>query len=163
MASEKLISIGSINPLQAKFFRVNINIYLYLMSFLHIDMTQVIKDLHIPYSQYHGCWCLGDLRSQGISSYDIDLVKPRKLGPRTSRVNGMLPHGTQPFTQANVDLPARVCYQIHQRDILLKLLLIPIPKICLKITYLKLLSYLPGIYDLKKLSVIKFNNISWCG
>ena len=29
----------------------------------------------------------GDVRSQGISSHDIDLVKPRWLGPRTSRAN----------------------------------------------------------------------------
>ena len=34
-----------INPLRAKFFRGNINIYLHFMSFLHIDMTQVLKIL----------------------------------------------------------------------------------------------------------------------
>ena len=33
----------SFNPLHAKFFRVNINIYLQFMSFLCIDMTQVLK------------------------------------------------------------------------------------------------------------------------
>ena len=33
------------NPLRAKFFRWNINIYLHLMSLLHIDMTQVLKIL----------------------------------------------------------------------------------------------------------------------
>ena len=33
----------SINPLRAKFFRGNINIYLHFMSLLHIDMTQVFK------------------------------------------------------------------------------------------------------------------------
>ena len=33
------------NPLGAKFFRVNINIYLHFMSFLHSDMTQVLKIL----------------------------------------------------------------------------------------------------------------------
>ena len=73
-----------INPLRAKFFRVNINIYLHFISFLHIDMTQVLKfflkwdkDVHILCSQYHGCWCPGDVRSQGISSNDFDLVKLR--------------------------------------------------------------------------------------
>ena len=35
------------------------------------------KDLDILYNQYHGCWCPGDVRSQGISSNDIDLGKPR--------------------------------------------------------------------------------------
>ena len=33
----------SINPLRAKFFRGNITIHLYSVSFLHIDMTQVLK------------------------------------------------------------------------------------------------------------------------
>ena len=34
-----------INPLRAKFFRGNINIYLHFGSFLRIDMTQVLKIL----------------------------------------------------------------------------------------------------------------------
>ena len=34
-----------INPLRAKFFRGNINIYLHFVSFLHIDMTQVVEIL----------------------------------------------------------------------------------------------------------------------
>ena len=33
------------NPLHAKLFRVNLNMYLHFMSFLHIDMTQVLKIL----------------------------------------------------------------------------------------------------------------------
>ena len=33
------------NPLRAKFFRRNINMYLHFMSFLHTDMTQVLKIL----------------------------------------------------------------------------------------------------------------------
>ena len=32
-----------INPLRAKFFRVNINISLHFVSFLHIDTTQVVE------------------------------------------------------------------------------------------------------------------------
>ena len=32
-----------VNPLRAKFFRGNINIYLHFVSFLHIDTTQVIE------------------------------------------------------------------------------------------------------------------------
>ena len=34
-----------VNPLRAKFFRGNINIYLYFMSLLHIDLTQILKTL----------------------------------------------------------------------------------------------------------------------
>ena len=34
-----------LNPLRAKFFRGNINIYLHLLSLLHIDMTQVVEIL----------------------------------------------------------------------------------------------------------------------
>ena len=34
-----------VNPLHAKFFRRNKNIYLHFMSFLHIDMTQVVEIL----------------------------------------------------------------------------------------------------------------------
>ena len=33
------------NPLRAKFFRGHINIYLHFVSYLHIDMTQVLKIL----------------------------------------------------------------------------------------------------------------------
>ena len=35
-----------------------------------------VKSSHTAYNQYHGCWWLGDIRSQGISSYDIDKVIP---------------------------------------------------------------------------------------
>ena len=34
-----------INPLRAKFFRGNINIYLHFVSFLHINMPQVVEIL----------------------------------------------------------------------------------------------------------------------
>ena len=68
--------------------------YIYILSFLHIDMTRAVeilllkydRDLPIPYSQYHGSWCPGDARSRDISSYDIDIDKLRKFGPRTLRV-----------------------------------------------------------------------------
>ena len=32
-----------LNPLRAKFFKGNINIYLNFVSFLHIDTTQVVE------------------------------------------------------------------------------------------------------------------------
>ena len=70
--------------LRAKFCRGNINIYLHFIPWLHIGMTRYLKsflkyaqDLHILHSQYHGCWWPGGVSSQGISSHDIDLVKPR--------------------------------------------------------------------------------------
>ena len=34
---------NDVNPLRAKFFRGNINIYLHFVSFLHIDTTQVVE------------------------------------------------------------------------------------------------------------------------
>ena len=33
------------NPLRAKFFRGNMNMYLHFVSYLHIDMTQVVEIL----------------------------------------------------------------------------------------------------------------------
>ena len=36
------------------------------------------KGTHIAHSQYHGCWYLGDARSQGISSHGIDRGISRK-------------------------------------------------------------------------------------
>ena len=35
----------TVNPLRAKFFRENINIYLHFVSYLHIDTTQVVEIL----------------------------------------------------------------------------------------------------------------------
>ena len=43
--SIKINSISFINPLRAKFFRGNINIYLHFVSFLHIDTMQVVEIL----------------------------------------------------------------------------------------------------------------------
>ena len=40
-----LSCLSMFNPLRAKFFIVNINMYLPFMSFLHIDMTQELKIL----------------------------------------------------------------------------------------------------------------------
>ena len=34
--------------------------------------TQDSSTACVIISQYHGCWCPGDARSQDISSYDID-------------------------------------------------------------------------------------------
>ena len=40
------IGLLKVNPLHAKFFRGNINIYSYFASFLHIDITRVVEILH---------------------------------------------------------------------------------------------------------------------
>ena len=40
-----LYLLDCFDPLRAKLFRGNINIYLYFMSLLHIDMTHVLKIL----------------------------------------------------------------------------------------------------------------------
>ena len=45
LQSSYSFTAGWINPLRAKFFRGNINIYLHFMSLLHIDQTQVLKIL----------------------------------------------------------------------------------------------------------------------
>ena len=42
-ASREYNDYGGFNPLRAKFFRWNMNIFLHFMSLLHIDMTQVLK------------------------------------------------------------------------------------------------------------------------
>ena len=39
------VAVGLVNPLRAKFFGGNINIYLHFVSFLHIDATQVVEIL----------------------------------------------------------------------------------------------------------------------
>ena len=41
----KTMHKSNVNPLRAKFFRGNINIHLHFVSFLHIDMTQVVEIL----------------------------------------------------------------------------------------------------------------------
>ena len=41
----KIVFCFYVNPLRAKFFRGNINIYLHLVSFLHIDTMQVVEIL----------------------------------------------------------------------------------------------------------------------
>ena len=53
------------------------------ISYLILDFIQQKKIkfsmeqpnmLSIQYCQYHVCWCLGNLRSQGISRHDIDQI-----------------------------------------------------------------------------------------
>ena len=83
-----------LKPLSAEFFSRTINMYLQFPSFLYTDMTQavesfLIEDKYLPilHSQYHGCWCPGDTRSQDISTLILTLVKPGYLSPHMSRVN----------------------------------------------------------------------------
>ena len=62
----------------------NIEMYLQLISFLHTVLSQVVqilphvsflmwdRNLPIRQSQYYGCWCPGDVRSQGVSAHNIN-------------------------------------------------------------------------------------------
>ena len=45
MTQPSVIACLWLNPLPAKFFRGNINIYLHFVSFLHIDTMQVVEIL----------------------------------------------------------------------------------------------------------------------
>ena len=44
--------------------------------------------LHILYCQYHSCWCLGNLRSQGISRNGIDPQSRSILSPALEEKHG---------------------------------------------------------------------------
>ena len=44
------------------------------------------KNSHIPHIQYHGHWCPGSLRRQGIQNHDIYYVEPEQFGPRNWRL-----------------------------------------------------------------------------
>ena len=80
-----------INPFRANFFRGNLNMYFHLMSLTwHRYLKSFLmydKGLPILHSQYHGCWCPGDVGRQGISNHDIYYVESEWFGPRTLKVN----------------------------------------------------------------------------
>ena len=98
-----LITWGSvINPAGTKlcvltilwnfFWETEKYVYIFL-TYLNTKMLQVLEtlphpeknDMFIVYSQYHGCWCLGDARNQGICSHRIDQVIPEYAGFGTRR------------------------------------------------------------------------------
>ena len=69
--------------LRTKFSSRYINMYSQFISFLHIDMVQVVgfllmegKDLPFLHNQHHGCWWPGDAICIVISNHEIDLVQP---------------------------------------------------------------------------------------
>ena len=47
-----------INPLRAKFIRRSINMYLHFMSFLHIDMTQVVEISQVRQEPTYCVWSI---------------------------------------------------------------------------------------------------------
>ena len=68
------------NPVRAKLFKGNRNIYLHFMSFLHINMTQAVEIIpqvrqELTYSTQSISWLLMFWR-QGISNHDIYYVEP---------------------------------------------------------------------------------------
>ena len=64
-----------VNPLRAKFLIGNKKMYLWFLSFLYTDTTRAVE-IPVCVSQYHGCWCPGDARSQGIICHNNDFVEP---------------------------------------------------------------------------------------
>ena len=77
------------NSLYVKLLVWNIAIYMPFFQISCTEIAQVIETLpHSSiHSQYHGYWCTGDIRSQGISRYGIDLVIPEYSSLRIQRVN----------------------------------------------------------------------------
>ena len=72
------------------------NIYVYTFNFsstlrraqsFENLFTKQDKNLFILHSKCHGCWWLGDARSQGISSHGIDLVHQVKSSLSARRVD----------------------------------------------------------------------------
>ena len=49
----------------------------YGLTLYVLNLDRLDKNVPILHGQYHGCWCPGNARSQGINNHDIDLVKPR--------------------------------------------------------------------------------------
>ena len=73
----------SVTPKKSIFYYISTQrLCRYFKSFLVTD-----KDSCILYSQYHGCRCPGDTRSQGTSSHGIDLVVPEYSSFRSRRDN----------------------------------------------------------------------------
>ena len=75
---------NTINSLHANFFqRKHKHVFTFYVTPPHwhaIDswILYLYKTrTYIFYSQYHGCLCTGDARSQGINNHDIDQDKPR--------------------------------------------------------------------------------------
>ena len=83
------------------------------------------KKLPILCGQYHGCWCPGDARSQAISNHNIDLVKPRKLGSRTFKINSpsiMLLHKPTYFLRAlGHRFPQPYLYDANKYDVICRI------------------------------------------
>ena len=66
----KAVSLKAFNPLCVKFFRGNKNIYLHFISFLHIDLPEVVEILPqvrqgLAYSNLVNIMAVDDLATQG--------------------------------------------------------------------------------------------------
>ena len=91
--STGVIRSPRINPLRAKFFRGNKNMYLNFMSSLHIDTTQAVEILlevrqECAYFTWSISWVLMSWRRKepGHHNHDINYVEPNYFSPRTLRV-----------------------------------------------------------------------------
>ena len=69
----------------------NIKVYLYFLTFIEIEIWEVVKihphgkegPVYLTYNQYHSCRWHGDVKSQGISCHDIDLIPLEHYGLST--------------------------------------------------------------------------------
>ena len=110
------------NPCHSKLILGNIQIWLYFLSFHETSMKQVVQILHrgidmdpfLLHGKYHGCWCPGDIRSQGISSHGIDAVLSEYSGSSTSGVKPRRIDGNM-FGQPSMDSQSRFSHG-HYRD-----------------------------------------------
>ena len=79
-------------------------------------------NLFIVYSQYHGCWCPGDARGQGINSNATDLIFMESLasapGPHLN-INTVFPGMGIPMLKLldhiifNMGIPMLVRYHLY--------------------------------------------------
>ena len=70
------------------------------------------KDLPIQHSKYHGCWCPGSLRRQGISNHDIYYVEPDLLKLLIARLSRCISVQVQHFKQYRYVVSCRLKKQI---------------------------------------------------
>ena len=83
----------------------------YLNSFLKLD-----KDQHTLHSQYHGFWCPGDIRSQGISSHDIDRMLSVKMSYCLDDGNGIIIEYAICYVSCLVMTSAQICNDVIARS-----------------------------------------------
>ena len=84
------------NPCGTEFISENLKIHLHFLLFLTIAMVQFVEfvpkevnDMHTLYIQHHVWWWTRKARSQGITTYGIDLISPLNSDFNIKRVNSL--------------------------------------------------------------------------